>query len=148
MEYRLRPDSGGAGTYRGGLGFVKRYRLLRGEAIVSHRGERNYTQPWGLAGGTPGAAAYSIWRRADGTEVKLPSKQDIRMRAGEELICYTTGGGGYGPPAARDPRAVLEDVLEGKVSPEKAGELYGVVVDVEGERVDLEATERLRASMT
>ena len=57
----------------------------------------------------------------------------------------TCGGGGYGPPEERDPERVLRDVLEGKVSPERARDLYRVAVDLEGRRLDEQATADLRS---
>ena len=50
----------------------------------------------------------------------------------------TCGGGGYGPPAERDPERVLRDVLEGKVSAERARAIYQVAID--GRRLDEAAT--------
>jgi N-methylhydantoinase B len=52
------------------------------------------------------------------------------------------GGGGYGPPGERDPENVLRDVLEGKVSRERARDEYLVVID--GDGVDQAATTELR----
>ncbi|NIS35926.1 MAG: hydantoinase B/oxoprolinase family protein, partial [Actinobacteria bacterium] len=66
-----------------------------------------------------------------------------KLAPGEVGSIQTPGGGGYGDPLERDPAAVREDVLDGKVSAEAAAEEYGVVV-ADGE-VDREATERRRA---
>jgi N-methylhydantoinase B len=140
--YRLRPDSGGPGTYRGGLGLEKRLRVLRGALRVSHRGERNYTAPWGLQGAGAGASAYSVLTRADGTVAPVPSKLDFTMQPGDHLETWTTGGGGHGDPLLRDPAAVLEDVLDGKISVAAAAEHYGVVV-VDG-TIDAVQTAALR----
>jgi N-methylhydantoinase B len=59
----------------------------------------------------------------------------------------TPGGGGYGDPLERDPELVLQDVVNGKVSAEKARSVYGVVVDRENQDVDREATERIRREL-
>jgi N-methylhydantoinase B len=144
-HYRLRPDSGGAGTFRGGLGLEKRFGVLRGDLRVSHRGERNYTAPWGLYDGGDGACAYSLLTRADGTVVPIPSKLDFTMKPGDRLDSWTTGGGGYGDPLLRDPQRVLEDVLDRKVGVKAAAEQYGVVV-VDG-RVDEDQTAARRAAL-
>jgi N-methylhydantoinase B len=127
-HYRLRRDSGGPGTYRGGLGLEKQIEVLRGELRVSHRGERTYTAPWGLRGGLEGAKARSVLTRADGSELLIPSKLDFTMVPGDRLNTWTTGGGGYGDPLQRDPELVLADILDQKVSVEAAAEHYGVVV--------------------
>jgi N-methylhydantoinase B len=142
---RLRPDSGGPGRYRGGLGFEKRFQVLRGELRVSHRGERHYSAPWGLAGGEAGASCRSLLRRAGEGETPIPSKLDFVMRAGDELDVWTSGGGGHGDPLDREPERVLADVLDGKVGAANAAEQYGVVV-VDG-AVHGEATIARRADL-
>jgi N-methylhydantoinase B len=143
--YRLRRDSGGTGTYRGGLGLEKRLEVLRGELRVSHRGERTYTAPWGLAGGLGGAMSRSVVTRAGGDQISIPSKLDFVMVPGDVLDLWTTGGGGHGSPLRRDPAHVLEDVLDGKVSVEAAGTSYGVVI--EDGAVQQIGTELLRAEL-
>jgi N-methylhydantoinase B len=140
--YRLRPDSGGAGAFRGGLGFERSVEVLRGELRVSHRGERHYTAPWGLYGGEAGARSRSVLRRADGTAVPIPSKLDFTMAPGDRLELWTSGGGGYGDPLDREPELVLADVLDGKVGVEAAAERFGVVVQAGA--IDTRATEGLR----
>jgi N-methylhydantoinase B len=143
--WRLRPDSGGVGKFRGGVGFEKRFEVLRGEARVSHRGERHRTAPWGLVGGGPGAMARSILRRADGTETVIPSKLEFTMLPGDELDVWTSGGGGYGDPLDRAPDLVLADVLNGKVSADAAAADYGVVIA--GRTVDEVATASSRVKL-
>jgi N-methylhydantoinase B len=143
--YRMRKDSGGPGTWRGGLGFEKSFEVLRGELRVSHRGERHYTAPWGVFGGAAGASSRSLLVRADGTEEALPSKRDLTIVPGDRLQVWTTGGGGYGDPLERDPDRVLEDVIDQKVSGKCAEERYGVVVSDAG--IDEEATRALRARL-
>jgi N-methylhydantoinase B/oxoprolinase/acetone carboxylase alpha subunit len=144
-HYRLRPDSGGPGFYRGGLGLEKGIEVLRGTLQVSHRGERNQSAPGGLAGGHAAATARSVLRRIDGTEVELPSKSDFTLSPGERLTVLTTGGGGYGDPLDRPVHAVLADVIDGKISLESAERDYGVIIH-EGV-VHVDATERLRKAV-
>ena len=126
--YRIRPDSGGAGRFRGGCGFEKAYECLTERMIISHRGERHYTQPWGLAGGGPGASSRSVVARADGSEERVPSKMNIELQRGDRLLLWTSGGGGFGDPRERAPERVLDDVLDGKVSVAAAEREYGVVI--------------------
>jgi N-methylhydantoinase B len=142
---RLRRDSGGPGRYRGGLGLEKGLEVGRGTLRASHRGERHYTVPWGLFGGEAGASSRSLLRRADGTASTVPSKVDVALEPGDRLEIWTSGGGGYGDPLEREPQAVLDDVLDGKVSPQAAAASYGVVVAAE--RVDEPATRDLRARL-
>jgi N-methylhydantoinase B len=144
-HYRLRVDSGGPGRHRGGLGFERGLEVLRGELRVSHRGERHRTAPWGLFGGEAGATARSLLTRADGTTLSIPSKLDFTMAPGDRLELWTTGGGGHGDPLERDPDLVLEDVLDGKVSPEAARDRYGVAL--RGGEVDASRTAELRQGL-
>jgi N-methylhydantoinase B len=144
-HYRLRPDSGGAGQYRGGLGLEKSLEVLRGDLRVSHRGERHYTAPWGLAGGGAGAMCRSTLIRADGGRLDIPSKLDFTMRPGDRLELWMTGGGGYGDALEREPERVLDDVLDGKLSREAAAAAYGVVV--QDDRIDMATTAELRSRM-
>jgi len=144
--YRIRRDSGGAGRYRGGCGFEKAYECLNERMIISHRGERHYTQPWGLAGGSPGVSSKSVVVRADGTEERVPSKMNIELRRGDRLLLWTSGGGGYGAPRERAPERVLDDVLDGKVSAKAAERQYGVVI--RDDALDVRNTEAVRARMT
>ena len=143
--WRLRADSGGVGRYRGGVGFEKRFEVLRGRARISHRGERHLTAPWGLFGGGAGAQSRSLLRRADGSEVPIPSKLEFVMEPGDTLDVWTSGGGGHGDPLERDPALVREDVLDGKVTVPAAADAYGVVLI--GMTVDAEATASRRAAI-
>ena len=143
--FRLRTDSGGAGRFRGGCGFEKEYECLCDDVVLSHRGERHYTQPWGLAGGFPGASSRTVVIRADGTEEVIPSKKTIHLMKGDRVVMWTSGGGGFGSPLDRPPEHVLEDVLDGKVGVEAAKDLWGVVVK-EG-KLHHEETDPMRARM-
>ncbi len=66
----------------------------------------------------------------------------VRVEAGDRCRNLTSGGGGYGDPAEREPSSVLEDVLDGYVTPEAARDTCKVaLVD---HKVDEDATNRLR----
>jgi N-methylhydantoinase B len=142
---RIRRDSGGVGRFRGGCGFEKEYESLNSRLMISHRGERHFTRPWGQAGGGPGASSRSIIVRADGTEVVVPSKMNIELQRGDRLRLWTTGGGGDGDPLERPESSVLADVIDGKVSAAAARDAYGVAID--GNRVDETGTAQLRKAM-
>jgi N-methylhydantoinase B len=144
-HYRLREDSGGAGRWRGGLGFEKSFEALRGAVAISHRGERHHTAPWGIFGGGPGAQSKSRLVRADGMVEQFPSKAELRLLPGDRLEVWTTGGGGHGDPLERDPELVLADVRDRKVTREAAADAYGVVVT--DQSVDAEATRVLREKL-
>jgi len=133
---RLWLDSGGAGRFRGGLGLEKVFEATTTDVMVSHRGERFGSSPWGLEGGAPGARAHAHIVRADGTREELPSKKMIVLHPGDQLWEYIAGGAGYGDPLERDPAAVFADVLDGKVSAAVAITAYGVVLTPDGTSVD------------
>jgi len=137
----LRPDSGGPGTFRGGLGQVMEIEVLTDEPYqFSGLYERTRHPAPGIHGGEPGAAG----RLTADNDVALTPKITTRLPGATRVTLALPGGGGYGEPRARDPAAVLADVRDGYVSAEAAAERYGVVVDTETWRVDEAATERLR----
>ena len=142
LHYRLRQDGGGPGRHRGGTGIDRALVVTEGEIVASYRSERHYTQPWGLYGGRAAPCWQTEVRRADGRVETVPSKARLVLRAGDVLRVLSGGGGGHGDPYARDPAAVLEDVLDGKVSIAAARERYGVAI-ADGS-VDEAATRRLR----
>jgi N-methylhydantoinase B len=153
MEYplrvhsmRLKTDSGGAGRTRGGLGMEKIIEVTEGVSEVTHRGDRHFTQPWGLHGGCPGMSWSTIVHRRDGTLHKVPARQRFKMQAGERIECITAGGGGYGDPLRRPAAQVGEDVLDRKVSREAASRDYGVVLDA-ALAIDEAASAKRRAEM-
>src|SRR5437773_2694892 len=79
---RLWNDSGGAGRFRGGLGLEKVFEATTTDVMVSHRGERFASSPWGLEGGAPGARAHAVILSKDGTREDLPSKKMIVLHPG------------------------------------------------------------------
>lgn len=147
VQNRLLTDSGGAGRRRGGLGFERTFEMLRGEAVVSHRGDRHYTQPWGLAGGQAAPSWRSVIERAGGGREEVPAKQVFTLREGDRLHLVGAGGAGHGDPLERPAGAVLDDVLDRKVSIEAARDAYGVVIDPHELKVDEDATRRRRADL-
>src|SRR4030095_2044272 len=107
---RLWTDSSGAGRFRGGLGLEKVFEATTTDVMVSHRGERFASAPWGLHGGQPGRSAHAFIRRMDGRREDLPSKRMIVLHPGDQLWEYIAGGAGYGAPLERDPGAVMVDL--------------------------------------
>jgi N-methylhydantoinase B len=116
----LRPDSGGAGAQRGGLGTIREYEILHGEVRFTHRGERHFIAPKGRAGGYDGAMARTVIHRAGGGEETVPSKIVTTLHVGDRVVFETAGGGGYGDPARRDPEQVRLDLANGKISSKSA----------------------------
>jgi N-methylhydantoinase B len=144
-EWSLRPDSGGPGRHRGGLGAIYEIELLEADAEAFIFGERARTGPPGVLGGGVAAPNRFRYQQADGFhEPPLASKMTgIRLTRGQRVRLETPGGGGYGPAFERAPKAVAEDVRLGFVSCEAAARDYGVVIAGDGS-VEAGATARLR----
>jgi N-methylhydantoinase B len=94
LEYSLRRGSGGGGEHPGGDGLVRRIKFLAAAraTVVS---ERRTIQPWGLAGGAPGACGDNRLDTGNSTE-QLAAKQSVDVAAGSVLTIETPGGGGWG----------------------------------------------------
>jgi N-methylhydantoinase B len=147
LERSVRQDSGGAGTFRGGLGIQTRARSLAAGRwnASSPSGGRISCPPWGLRGGKPGKTAETTVRGPDESEFHLPLSPGFSTGPGAEIIYRTAGGGGWGDPLERAVERVLHDTLEGFISKEAARDEYGVVVSNGG--IDLAATQALRAKL-
>jgi N-methylhydantoinase B/oxoprolinase/acetone carboxylase alpha subunit/N-methylhydantoinase A/oxoprolinase/acetone carboxylase beta subunit len=95
-RYGRRAGSGGAGKFRGGDGLVREVELLA-DAQVTLLAERRKFRPYGLQGGSDGAAGKATLRLPDAAEEKtLPGKCSVRVPAGTVLRLETPGGGGWG----------------------------------------------------
>ncbi len=112
----LRPDSGGTGLFRGGLGIMREYEILAGEVTFTHRGERHYCPAQGSQGGGPGLPAVSVITRVDGSTETIPSKLVTTLLKGDRVLVETAGGGGYGDASRRAPESREADIANGKVS--------------------------------
>ncbi len=145
-RYNLIPDSEGAGRFRGGLGLCREYVFPEHEPVFTTLADRAKFPPWGLFQGGDGQPARYL-SISNGNPRKLPSKGTAQVELNEHVRVETCGGGGYGPPWERDPELVLRDVREEKISPARARDAYGVVVDTERWTVDLAETQRLRQDM-
>jgi N-methylhydantoinase B len=122
-RWALRPDSGGPGKHRGGLGAVYEIELLEEEADVFLFGERGRFAPPGVVGGKP--AAKNRFLFDGGKEPPMTSKMvGLKLRRGERLHLETPGGGGYGAPQERAREAVERDLALGYVTPEGAARDY------------------------
>jgi N-methylhydantoinase B len=143
-DYSFVPDSCGAGRYRGGVGIRRSYRILADEALLQMRTDRVRFAPYGLAGGAPGGQSRNFIEVGN-ERSPLPGKITTRIGKGTLIIHEQAGAGGFGDPLARDPRAVVEDVLDGKITAAYAADQHAVVLAPSGQ-LDAAATTRLRAS--
>lgn len=127
-EYGIRPDSGGAGRWRGGNGVVREYEALA-DCTVSLWFERSLTPAWGLFEGADASPPKVVINPGRPDERELLKCNGLALRAGDRVRCATGGGGGYGPADQRDPALVASDVRDGQVSPEVARTSYGQLAD-------------------
>ncbi|MEM6566436.1 MAG: hydantoinase B/oxoprolinase family protein, partial [Pseudomonadota bacterium] len=119
----LRRDSGGAGTQRGGLGQNIEISARDDQDILLFLSvERVLNPARGRHGGQPGAAGHI---KIGENGASMPGKGTFRIKAGERLYFDTPGGGGFGPPGARNPVALNKDISAGLVSPDAAKDVYG-----------------------
>lgn len=120
---QLRPDSGGAGRFRGGLG-QEAVIEVRTEAPVrlSLLSDRRDHPAKGLLGGLPGGAA--VIAIDDGTRPHPKSRTSVEP--GRRVTLLYAGGGGFGPPRERDRAAVLADLRDGYITAEAAKRDYGL----------------------
>jgi N-methylhydantoinase B/oxoprolinase/acetone carboxylase alpha subunit len=155
----LRPDSGGSGRHRGGLGTVHEIEFDT-QTVLSGFGDRHVMKPYGLFSGQAGAPngfEFIAYRAVEGQPIETPTSTsgskfaNFIVKRGECIRILNGGGGGYGSPLERIPEAVLGDVRDGLVSEQSANEDYGVVVlkgDSSDWIIDLDATSRRRAELT
>ena len=127
-RYELVNDSEGAGKFRGGLGLRRDYVFTDHSPTFTVLADRDREGPWGLFGGESGKRAEYILNPDTNPKI-LNSKSTHELEPNDVVSYRTCGGGGHGNPRERDVEAVRRDVREGKVSAERARDVYGVLVD-------------------
>jgi N-methylhydantoinase B len=148
-RYCLRPDSGGAGKFRGGLGaeqVVQARHPIRFSSLM----ERARCKPWGLFGGMSGMGnAVAVHRFNQTDETHFPSAKALNqvLQPGDAYIIRSGGGGGFGSPLERDLETLERDVRCGYVSREAAENLYGAVFQLGNNTIDVAATTARRTAM-
>ncbi|HEX7547959.1 MAG TPA: hydantoinase B/oxoprolinase family protein, partial [Candidatus Methylomirabilis sp.] len=142
-RFRLVPDSGGPGQYRGGLAAVLELELLEGQAeadiLVPERAI-------GLQGGLRGADARAlhVTLRHGTREVREPGRTTIHLEPGDRLLLESAGGGGWGVPFQRSFMRLDEDVRFGLIGPDQARNRYGLVLKPGTQEKDDYLTYRVR----
>ena len=144
-------DSAGAGRFRGAPAQELVYTPLENpvQAIIPCDGQ--FAPPRGVNGGHNGTPGSTHLINHNGDVTKLPNVVNLHLQKSQKLHGRDSSGGGYGDPLTRDPARVLNDVLEGWESPEKARDVYGViftgVIEDDSLAVDLTATAARRAEL-
>jgi N-methylhydantoinase B len=145
-RYALRPDSGGPGQQRGGLGADIVIEALA-PLTVTTTIERAHCRPWGLHGGGE-AAANALSLRINGNwnhDMSNAKVMTQRLAVGDAFMMRSGGGGGFGDPLRRAVDRVADDLVEGYISPQAAAAEYGVAVDPQTRKVDAARTTELRS---
>jgi N-methylhydantoinase B len=150
-ELRIREDSEGAGRRRGAPGTRVTYGPKYDRMTAAYVTDGNRFPPRGTRGGGDGAASIPFKIEQDGSESPLDPIAQVDLEPGELLGHLLSGGGGYGPPAEREPERVRDDVLAGFVSRARASEVYRVAFSGEATddslEIDAGATRRLRGEV-
>jgi N-methylhydantoinase B len=143
-RYGIVPDTGGPGRFRGGNAIIREYEYLAETGVLTMRSDKRDFPPHGLEGGLPGTGPVNLVNPGPDQRV-LPVlvTEAVPLKRGDVFLHVIPSGGGRGDPLDRDPALVLEDLLEGKVSPARARDAYGVVLGP-GPAVDAAATATLR----
>jgi N-methylhydantoinase B len=119
-EYR--PDSGGAGRHRGGLGQNIEVQNISSSAIRTVLlGDREQHPAMGVMGGKAGAGTRVVFGHGSSPSLKSVTP----LPPGEKVTLSFAGGGGYGPPGERGDGAIAADLAEGYVTYEGAVRDYG-----------------------
>jgi N-methylhydantoinase B len=119
-RYELVRDSGGCGRWRGGMGMLRKIKILDHECRVDARGTRRLTSPWGLFGGLDGGR-FKV--ESDAGEPEY-NKNKIELTDGQAIAVTTPGAGGYGSPTERARELVKQDLAEDRISEKTAEEIY------------------------
>ena len=148
-RYALRPDSGGAGRFRGGLG-CEQVVQARHDLRFNSQMDRVKCKPWGLEDGLSGFGnSVAIHRFGTAQEQRFHNGKALNqvLHAGDAYILRSGGGGGFGSPLERDLDSLARDVRCGYVSKDAAEKYYGAVFEPATNRIDPAATKIRRAEM-
>ncbi len=126
-RHEFRPDSGGAGKFRGGVGSLLELRMETSEpAVANTAGDGVRHAPYGLFDGRPGRPHHYRLVSHGRARVLATKEVGIPVGPGDVFLVESSGGGGYGDPAARDPREAASDLANGFVTRKRAATLSTV----------------------
>jgi N-methylhydantoinase B len=141
-RFEMIPDSGGAGEWRGGLGFVRDYRILADDVRFSMRTDKHAIAPFGSDDGRAGGKGACVINSEAKDAKHLPSRfGDHRLQYNDTIRIERPGGGGLGDPRRRPVDKVVEDVRQGYVSIARAMTDYGVAVQIANGDAQLDAAQ-------
>jgi N-methylhydantoinase B len=143
-KYGLVQDSEGAGKHRGGLGLTREITILADDVTVSLGTERREISPWGLDGGSSGGSSNSWVKSEKGEKKILPSKVTTVLNSNTKIVLQTAGGGGYGHAFERKEEDVLNDIVQGFITIDKAEKEYGVALEPNKIKINKPQTDILR----
>jgi len=130
LRREFRQDSGGPGRFRGGLGQILQYQVLRSGLTLQYACQKYNFAPRGRGGGNPGATVRLVINEGTDREIAIDgSNGDHALEEGDTITLRTPGGGGFGDPRERDRAAVRADVARGYVSVTIARDIYGLQED-------------------
>jgi N-methylhydantoinase B len=117
VRTELIAGSQGDGEYRGGLGLRRDYQVLGRESVVTLYSEQTDPRfaPCGAAGGTDGQPSRITVFDPAGRPLPVGSKASLALKPGSVIRIETSGGGGYGDPARRDPALRAADKEDGRI---------------------------------
>lgn len=153
-HHALVTDSAGPGKFRGGVGVSKGGVLTDAvQTVMSYCCDRSRSITWGIDGGLP-SIPQGVWLNRGTPEEKFLGAlfSNVPVGPGDTFERPSAGGGGFGDALERDPKAVLEDVIDGYVSVNRAAKDYGVVIrpidpEVDEYELDEDATAKQREEL-
>jgi len=150
LQYEMVADFTGAGRWRGGPG-IHWVAVNEGAdgIIATGSSDGDEILGFGAHGGSPSPPCRTYIRRNTGKgmeDIRLKPHRLVPIQPGDIIVKHSSGGGGVGPPAERDPELVRQDVVNELVSPEAARDVYKVALDPKTLAIDREGTRALRAA--
>ena len=153
-HHALVTDSAGPGKFRGGVGVSKGGVLTdANQTVMSYCCDRSRSVTWGIEGGLP-SIPQGVWLNRGTPDEKYLGAlfSNVPVGPGDTFERPSAGGGGFGDALERDPKAVLEDVIDGYVSVGRAAKDYGVVIhaidpEIDEYELDEDATKTLREEL-
>ena len=123
-KHEFRPDSAGDGEFRGGNGVDLELEMeTDAPAVANTAGDGNRHGSRGMVGGYDSKPHHYELHQADGGVRELKTKEIlIPVNPGDTFVIRSAGGGGWGDPVRRSPKARAADLLNGIVTVQAAGD--------------------------